>query len=293
MDEDFAVLLEYPTRKKQPTQVSSQPLEKKKKCLHEGTDTDAGRTCLSKMRSRARSNLCADVHWLEHTMKAREYSDMDRLNAVDKTLADFLDRVDFYESLPLHDVQELLKAMKFRSGFRSINYVIAPTCILDGHKELQEKIAPFLPRSNAAWARSLAVLDPVPPVFVRSWLKNLLKSHTNTEETSPQFTATFYRHRTSSHVRTDQVLWLSYEQTFRYEQTPLANLYALPLELRHVVKYTFSPAELSSERGEKEVLADSNQPTAPPSTKSHVSYCAARARRREKMAAEGTSSTTG
>ena len=61
--------------------------------------------------------------------------------------------------------------------------------------------------------------------------------------------------------------------------------------------YTFSPAELSSERGEKEVLADSNQPTAPPSTKSHVSYCAARARRREKMAAEaqgeGTSSTTG
>ena len=58
-------------------------------------------------------------------------------------------------------------------------------------------------------------------------------------------------------------------------------------------KYTFSPAELSSERGEKEVLADSNQSTAPPSTKSHVSYCAACARRREKMAAEGTSSTTG
>ena len=60
-----------------------------------------------------------------------------------------------------------------------------------------------------------------------------------------------------------------------------------------MTKYTFSPAELSSERGENEVLADSNQPTAPPSTKSHVSYCAARARRREKMAAEGTSSTTG
>ena len=58
-------------------------------------------------------------------------------------------------------------------------------------------------------------------------------------------------------------------------------------------KYTFSPAELSSERGEKEVLADGNQPTAPPSTKSHVSYCAACACRREKMAAEGTSSTTG
>ena len=59
------------------------------------------------------------------------------------------------------------------------------------------------------------------------------------------------------------------------------------------ILYQCLPAELSSERGEKEVLADSNQPTAPPSTKSHVRYCAARARRREKMAAEGTSSTTG
>ena len=63
--------------------------------------------------------------------------------------------------------------------------------------------------------------------------------------------------------------------------------------LKWVLKYTFSPAELSSERGEKEVLADSKQPTVPPSTKSHVSYCAAGARRREKMAAEGTSTTTG
>ena len=32
------------------------------------------------------------------------------------------------------------------------------------------------------------------------------------------------------------------------------------------IKYTFSPAELSSERGEKEVFADSKQPTAPSST---------------------------
>ena len=68
---------------------------------------------------------------------------------------------------------------------------------------------------------------------------------------------------------------------------------SLTMRPSSIDKYTFSPAELSSERGEKEVLADSNQPTAPPSTKSHVSYCAAHARRREKMAAEGTSSTMG
>ena len=49
-------------------------------------------------------------------------------------------------------------------------------------------------------------------------------------------------------------------------------------------KYTFSLAELFKRERRKEVLADGKQPTAPSSTKSHVSYCAARARRREKMA---------
>ena len=44
MDADFAMLLEYLTRKKQPTLVSSEPLEKKK-CLHEGTDTDEEHVC--------------------------------------------------------------------------------------------------------------------------------------------------------------------------------------------------------------------------------------------------------
>ena len=78
-------------------------------------------------------------------------------------------------------------------------------------------------------------------------------------------------------------------QTARMSARIRTNIYFRKIK----IKYTFSPAELSSERGEKEVLADSNQPTAPPSTKSHVSYCAACARRREKMAAEGTSSTTG
>ena len=45
-------------------------------------------------------------------------------------------------------------------------------------------------------------------------------------------------------------------------------------------------------REEKGSSRQSKQPTASPSKKSHVSYWAARTRRREKMAAEGTSSTT-
>ena len=93
MDADFAVLLEYLTRKRELTQVSSEPLEKKKKCLHEGTDTDEEHVC-QKCKLVLGQIYCPDVHWLEHAMKAREYSDMDRLNAVDKTLVDFLEKLD-------------------------------------------------------------------------------------------------------------------------------------------------------------------------------------------------------
>ena len=78
MDADFAMLLEYLTRKKQPTQVSSEPLEKKKKCVHEGIDTDEEHVC-QKCGLVLGQIYCPDVHWLEHAIKSREYSDMDRL----------------------------------------------------------------------------------------------------------------------------------------------------------------------------------------------------------------------
>ena len=76
MDVDFAMLLEYLTRKKQPTQVSSEPLEKNK-CVHEGIDTDEEYVC-QKCGLVLGQIYCPDVHWLEHAIKAREYSDMDR-----------------------------------------------------------------------------------------------------------------------------------------------------------------------------------------------------------------------
>ena len=42
---------------------------------------------------------------------------MDRLNAVDKTLADFLDKVGWHDSLPLHDVQELAEGDEISKWF--------------------------------------------------------------------------------------------------------------------------------------------------------------------------------
>ena len=170
MDADFETLLEYLERKKQPVHVRSEPPEKNV-CMK----------ALRRMKSLFVLSVvlgqvyCPDAHWLEHAVKAKQHTNMSRLNAVDKTLADFLDRVGWYDSLPLHDIQELLKVMKFRSHFKSLNYAIALTCTLEGHELLQEKISPFLLRSNAAWARHLAVLDPVPPAFVRTWLKKLFK----------------------------------------------------------------------------------------------------------------------
>ena len=117
--------------------------------MHEGIETDEEFVC-SECSLVLGQVYCPDVHWLEHAVKAKEHTDMSRLNAVDKTLADILDKVGWYDLLPLHDVQELPKAMKFRSHFKSLNYAIALSCILEGHELLQEKISPFLPRSNAA-----------------------------------------------------------------------------------------------------------------------------------------------
>ena len=169
MDADFETLLEYLERKKQPVQVSSESPEKNV-CMK------ASRRMKSLFFSECGLVLgqvyCPDVHWLEHAVKAKEHTDMSRLNAADKTLADFLDKAGWYDLLPLHGVQERLKAMKFRSHFKRLNYTIALTCILEGYELLQEKISPFLPHSNAAWARNLTVLDPVPPAFIRTWLKS-------------------------------------------------------------------------------------------------------------------------
>ena len=74
-----------------PGQVSSQ-----EKCVHEGIETDEEFVCqkcglvLGQVYNR-------DLHWLEYAVKAREVTDIDRLNAVDQTLADFLDRVSWYD----------------------------------------------------------------------------------------------------------------------------------------------------------------------------------------------------
>ena len=237
MDADFEAFLEYLLRKSQPVQVSSTP---EKKCAHEGIETDE-EFVFQKCGLVLGQVYCPDVHWPEHAMKAKEYTDMDRLNAVVKTLADFLVKVGVYDSLPLHDIQELLKAMKYRSEFKPLNYAIALTCILDGH-QAQEKIAPFLPRSNKACARSLAVLDPVSPVFIRSWLKNLLKPTHSRILTQTQkkriVDALQHLNETELQVMYDLIKCYGLDMI---DKSRCLNLDACPLELRHVLhKYALA-----------------------------------------------------
>ena len=238
MDADFQILMEYLDRKRE-LQVSSEESSDTKQCIHEGIDTEEEHVC-QKCGLVLGQMYCPDVHWLEHAMKAREYTTMDRLNAVDKALGEFLDKVGWNDSLPLHDIQELLKAMKHRSGYKSLNYAIALTCILDGH-QVQEKIASFLPRSNAAWARSLAVLDPVPPVFIRSWLNNLLKPTPSRNLTQTQkkriFDALQKFNETELQVMYDLIKCYGLD----IDKSRHLNLDALPLELKHVVhKYVLA-----------------------------------------------------
>ena len=208
--------------------------------MHEGIETDDEYVC-QKCGLVLGQVYNPDLHWLEHAMKARENSDMNRLNAVDKTLADFLDKVGSYDSLTRHDIQELLKAIQFRSHYKSLNYAIALTCILEGHELLQETIAPFLPHSNTAWARSLAIMIPIPPAFVQNWLKHLLRSAPSRNLTQTQkkriFDALQHFNETELQVIYDLIKCYGLD----IEKSRHLNLDALPLELRHVLhKYALA-----------------------------------------------------
>ena len=205
------------------------------KSVHEGIGTDEELVC-SECGLVLGQVYCPDLHWLEHAVKAKEHTDMSHLNAVDRTSADFIDRVGWCNSLPLYHVQELLKAMKFRSHFKSLKYAIALACILQGHELLEEKISPFLPRSNAAWAGNLIVLDPVQPAFLRSWLKKLLKPTPSRNLTQTQkrriFDVLQHFNETELQVMHDLIKCYGLD----IDKSRHVNLDSMHLELRHVLQ---------------------------------------------------------
>ena len=142
--------------------------------MHEGVETEECYVCCK--CGLVLDNLYRpDVDWFEHSMLDRRYTDVDRCNAVDKNLLKFLEKVNMRSSLPLHIIQQRLRAMKIDSGYKNLNYAIALLCIHEGDEEAQEGLSPALPRSNVAWARSMRLLARVPTSFVGGWLNNLLR----------------------------------------------------------------------------------------------------------------------
>ena len=108
----------------------------------------------------------------------RIYSDRDRLKAVDKALYKIIDHVCLQTDLPMHTTQERLRAMKIDAGYKSLNYAIAFSCILEGDHAAQEEIRPdFFPcMSNNAWAWSMRLMSPPPVIFLKNWLHNLTRT---------------------------------------------------------------------------------------------------------------------
>ena len=146
-------------------------------CEHEGVETEEAFVC--RRCGLVLDNLyLPEYNWTDRCVIPRQYRASDRLDAVDRALDKFLNRISLQTYLPMYIVQSRLRAMKIDAGYKSLNYAIALSCILEGDEALQEEIRPYLPRSNNAWARSMRLMAPPPAIFVQNWLKNLLKRST-------------------------------------------------------------------------------------------------------------------
>ena len=181
MDDDFRILFDYVEQmKRELAEKDKADLQTKsaedeeKKCVHESIETEEAYVCC-KCGLVLEDIFQPDIHWCDHALMPRIYSGADRLNAMHKVLIKFLDKISFCTYLPMYTLEERLRDMKIDSGFKNLNYAICVMCILEGDEQAEEQVRPHLPRSDVAWARSLHLLSPVPEIFVRNWLRNLLK----------------------------------------------------------------------------------------------------------------------
>ena len=108
IDEEFQILADYlAERKKLPVESESED-DEEKQCDHEGVETEEDFVC--RKCDLALSGISQpDVYWREHAVLDQEYTDADRLTAVDKNLIKFMERANLHRSLPLVVTQERLR----------------------------------------------------------------------------------------------------------------------------------------------------------------------------------------
>ena len=184
LDEAFHILYEYKKAQEESKRQQRKELQQKdesveeqkrdeekirmhkgEQVLHEGSYvcTECGLVMVSDFQPEAK--------WRDRCVIAHAYTATDRLQAIDKHLLEFMEKADV--RAPLQPIQERLRFMKKESGYKSLNYAIALTCILEDDSESQEKLRPFLPKSNVSWARSRRLLKPLPHHFLRVWIRRL------------------------------------------------------------------------------------------------------------------------
>ena len=115
--------------------------------------------------------LMAEVNFFDRCVLPRSYAARERLSAVDKHLIRFMERTGV--QVQLHGVQERLQFMKKDSGYKSLNYAIALSCICHEDKAACYALRSYLPKSNVSWARSSRLVSCMPRQFSDIWLRHL------------------------------------------------------------------------------------------------------------------------
>ena len=139
----------------------------------------------------------------------------------------------------MYTLEERLRDMKIDSGFTRLNYAICVMCILEDDEQTQEQLRPYLLRSEVAWARSLRLLSPVPEIFDRNWLRNLLKpARRDLSDRQKKRFATNFERFDDVERRTMQDLISSYRTGLDWSTNDLEKL---PIPLRHAL-FRFSVA---------------------------------------------------
>ena len=246
MDDGFQTMFDFVEEMKREMvknkKALTEPLveeDQEEKCEHEGIETEEALVCC-KCGLVLDNIYLPDVHWFDHAQMERSYTSADRLNAVDKALVKFIEKIGYCTNIPLNVIEDRVRAMKIESGFKSLNYALAVMCVLDGDAFAQDRIRPFLPRSNVAWARSLRLLSPVPGVFMNNWLRNLLEPRLSkdlSERQKKRFYANLERFDNVEH-QTMQDLIARYDRELDWSTKDLEKI---PIPLRHAL-HRFSMA---------------------------------------------------
>ena len=141
-------------------------------CNHEEIETEEAVVCM-KCGLVLGSLLAPEANVAERVMlSSKPYTDVQRLESVDKSLGAFIEKVGVCKPLypSLFETRQRLYAMKKGSEYRALNYAIALSCIYYEDEEMVQILSLHLPRSKDALMRN-ASLFKTSPVFFKMWMK--------------------------------------------------------------------------------------------------------------------------